>query len=351
MRMTTKVFGPALVLTVPSSFANDSGIYSITPHTARQIQWRDGHIRTVEGAVFLGLRLAPVASTPPERYTHVLPANSSKPSVNLPVYESSRIDGELSRVHPFEYPFARVLVYWGCGESVSKGQPRVHAADPDQVRLSRRLAPSPALTAHDRQTTQSLRGGQHYAFTDASLDSPSTLEGKHVLQGPTFRHSFQIAPQRGFLPPVDVVQASISTEHGAQVKWESTRGAVAYFASTFLQHAGSRDVVVWTSSRIPEAGWLLARDHPGREAMSQLLARGVLLPPEATSCTLPRAVLQHARGTLVLHLSAYGEESKLHTEVSTTTAPIEVQLRARATTSIMFTGLEATAGATTRPPI
>ncbi|MCC7083058.1 MAG: hypothetical protein IT530_20520 [Burkholderiales bacterium] len=321
--------------------AQDASVYAISPHTARQLHWRDGRIQSIEGTVFLGLRLAPVQGAAPERYTHLLPPHiSPKASVELPVRALNALDTELARAHPFEFPFARVLVYWGCGDTPGKGQPRIYLNDPDQARLSRKLAPSPEPTARDRHLIALPKERRHQAAAEARIDTPSMLEGDHALLGPASRHDFRIAPERGFLPPIDIVRASIVRGAGARVEWSAVPGATAYFASTFVQHAGSRDVVVWTSSRVPEAGWLLARGHPGEEAVKRLLARGVLLASDATTCTLPPAVVRHTPGTLVYHLSAFGSESTVRADGPPPAAPIEVQVRARTTATIMFTGFD-----------
>lgn len=331
------------------ALAKDALVYSIAPHTARQIHWRDGQIQSIEGADFLRLQLAPLGGVPSQRYAHMFrPRSGPESTVELHVRALSALDVDLARAHPFEFPFARVLVYWGCGEITGKDQPRVHAADPDQARLSRKLAPSPALPQREKRLSDLPEASRHHATNEAMLDHPSALEGEHTLVGPGTRHGFRIAAQRGFLPPIDITHASIAKTTGAHVEWSAVSGATAYFASTFLQHAGSRDVVIWTSSRIPETGWLLARGHPGEEGLKLLLARGVVLASDVTKCAMPSAVLRHAQRTLVYHLSAYGSESRIRTPgaslgASNSAEPIEVQVQSRATTTVMFTDID-TAG-------
>lgn len=50
------------------------------------------------------------------------------------------------------------------------------------------------------------------------------------------------------------------TESGAlKVKWRGDPSAAGYFVNVFIQHKGSPQVVIWTSSKVAEAGWMLSR--------------------------------------------------------------------------------------------
>jgi len=318
--------------------------YTVAPHTVRQIIARNGQMSFAGGDHFLGLRLTSPGNA--SSYGHVLPAHASPRTViDLPVRTMSIIEVERAREHPFEVPLARVLVYWGCGERVGKDQPRAHVAGQDQTRLSRRLAPSPGSSASEKRLAAIPRERRLYARKETRLDLPSAFEGEHHLETAHSRHAFRIESGRGFLPGIDIVRASVSPASGVRIEWTPVPGAVAYFASTFIQHAGSRDVVIWTSSRVPEAGWLLSRMHPGEKELGQLLARGVLMGPEASECTMPAAVVKHAHGTLVYHLSAYGAELRTTAHDTRRRIPIDVQVQPRATTTIMFPQIDGGAAA------
>jgi hypothetical protein len=47
------------------------------------------------------------------------------PLLTQQVERHESVPGEREKPERFEKPKARMLIYWGCGESVGKGQPRV----------------------------------------------------------------------------------------------------------------------------------------------------------------------------------------------------------------------------------
>jgi len=312
--------------------------------TLQQIDMRARGSAHQAPARFLTLMLAVGAGAKASGLVHVLPT---------PVLDSRRLAlelrpiewfaGSLAHRHPFERPFKRVLLYWGCTEQASAGQPRViDAGKVDDQQLSRLLAPRPGFGPYSTISEQAAAGNlSAVAYRNVLMPPGARIEGVHELHAGGDRMEFSVDAAAEFPAPIAITDARVTPSGSAIVRWQGPTGAMAYFATLYAHPGNSPDVIIWTSSRVPEAGYLLSQGHPGAEALLRLRNEGVLMPPEQRQCTVPSAVTRRAAQVLTLQLHALGEETMQ--PVIAETAPVAVatvRVATRATATIVLPNVD-----------
>ena len=208
----------------------------------------------------------------------------------------------------YERPKGRILMYWGCGATVRSGQPRVldmataTPADFGKFFVSRRATQRGTHLAPGRPVWPSR--------SDARMvPAQASLVGEHAFSGSgvpaEFR--FQIPPAQDLMPAIQLKQQAL--DGGAvELGWNALPTARAYFAAAMGGGANETDMVVWTSSELPENGFGLI-DYQTNAAVDRWLKEKVLLSPETTRCVVPQGVFK-GQGAM-LRLIAYGSELNL----------------------------------------
>ncbi|MBA4178213.1 MAG: hypothetical protein C0505_16905 [Leptothrix sp. (in: Bacteria)] len=208
-----------------------------------------------------------------------------------------------------ERPKGRLLLYWGCGETVRAGQPRV--VDFATV--------TPADLARFFQARRATQRGAHSAVGRPVWPSPddarlvpegATLAGEHAFSGAGVPEGFRfrIPPAQDLMPPI---QLRRQDQGGAtRLEWDALPTARAYFIAGMGGGAGrgEAEMVIWTSSEQPDTGFGLL-DYQTNAAVDRWLKEQVLLAPKATACTVPKGVFP-GQGAM-LRMIAYGSELNL----------------------------------------
>ena len=212
--------------------------------------------------------------------------------------------------HDAERPRGRLLLYWGCGDTVRAGQPKVldmasaGSADIAKFFVSRRATQRGAHSTPGRP--------QWPSTTDTRMvPAGATLVGEHGFSGngvpPGFR--FQIPAAQDPMPALDLKTREAAG--AVELSWAAAPTARAYFASGMAvgMTGGAKDeLVLWTSSELPDTGFGLA-DYQTNVAVDRWLREKVLLTPATTRCTVPKGVFS-GEGAM-LRLLAYGPELNL----------------------------------------
>ncbi|MDO9283743.1 MAG: hypothetical protein Q7U26_02530 [Aquabacterium sp.] len=205
-----------------------------------------------------------------------------------------------------ERPKGRMLLYWGCGDTVRPGQPRVvdfaSASPADLARFfqSRRATQRGAHAATGRPVWPSEADGR-------MVPAQASLVGDHAFSGAGVPDGFRFAwpAMQDLMPAIALRQQD---DGGVtQLAWDALPQARAYFISAM----GSRqkdEMVIWTSSEQPDIGFGLL-DYQTNPAVDRWLKEQVLLPPQATSCHVPKGVFS-GEGAM-LRMIAYGHELNL----------------------------------------
>jgi hypothetical protein len=219
-----------------------------------------------------------------------------------------RPDDDTPIERDYERPKGKMLLYWGCGDTVRPGQPRVvdfataAPADFQKFFIARSATQRGAHSAVGRPHWPS-RDDTRMVPANASLVGEHGFTGQGVPEG--FR--FAIPAAQDIMPPVELAQRDAG---GATVlEWKALTTARAYFVAAMGAKEGSRggdsvEMVFWTSSEEPDTGSGLV-DYQTNSAVDRWLREKVLLAPSATTCTVPKGIF--GQGAM-LRMIAYGTE-------------------------------------------
>ena len=221
-----------------------------------------------------------------------------------------RESGEMPHDYKPETPKGRILIYWGCGQQVRPGQPRVidlARGNPAEFgkALAGRYAPdrgarvSPAYALYPNEKNQ------------VSLSRDSSLVGEHTVQGdaipPTMK--FTLGPAQDVMPAIDLESRGAVTDSIA-ASWRSVTNARAYFLHAMGQVG--EDMVLWSSSETGDTGMGMF-DYLPNSTIDRWLKERVLLQPDVTQCAVPKGIFAGPGGSAgnggMLRMIAYGSES------------------------------------------
>jgi hypothetical protein len=204
-------------------------------------------------------------------------------------------------------PKGRLLLYWGCGESVRAGQPRIlDMATAGPMDFAKffvgRYAPERGATAEPgRAIWPNDRDKQR-------VPKDSSLQGDHAVTGEGVPPSlkFAIGDRQDFMERL-ALAAPGDTKASVAVSWAAVPTARAYFLSAM--GGGGDDMILWSSSELPEAGIGLM-DYLSNTQIDQWVKEKVLLPASTQNCAIPTGIFGAAGGAMVRGI-AYGNELNL----------------------------------------
>ncbi len=202
----------------------------------------------------------------------------------------------------FERPKGKIYLYWGCGETVRPGQPRV---------LDTATA-SPAEFAKFFQARRATQRGAHLAHGRPVWPNPTdtrmvpegaTLQGEHAFSGQGVPEGFKftIPGAQDIMPPFDLAQRAAAG--ATRIEWKTLPTARAYFLAA-MGARGENGMVIWSSSEVPETGLSLI-DYLPNSAIDRWLKEKVLLDPSVTRCAVPKGAFGE---DAMLRAIAYGSE-------------------------------------------
>jgi len=211
----------------------------------------------------------------------------------------------------YERPKGRMLLYWGCGDTVRPGQPRVvdfstaSPADFQKFFIARRAT---------QRGAHSAAGRPHWPSRDDTRMVPAgaSLVGEHGFtgQGVPDGFRFSIPSAQDLMPSIELSQRDAG---GATViEWKPLPTARAYFVAAMGAKEGSQgrdsvEMVFWTSSEEADTGSGLI-DYQTNAAVDRWLKERVLLAPSTGTCTVPKGIF--GQGAM-LRMIAYGSELNL----------------------------------------
>jgi len=266
---------------------------------------------------------------------HRIPAGLALGSA-LPLLSSepSRGAGTTEMPETLERPKGRLLIFRGCGETAGSGQPEVLdlaklVPDARQLaalqgamgqRTGRGAAREPAASA--------ITGTWPNGDSQGAVAATASLVGDHSVvsnYAPELR--FRVEASHDFLAPL---QLSTSPAGAAwRLSWQPVATVLGYQAMATSAGKGPDELVIWTSSSSGWAGSAIPANLDRRSA-AQLIAQKVLLPPEATSCSIS-AQASAAMAMPVLQITAYGDPLTVTSPAGST--PWRVTLRRESTAS------------------
>lgn len=206
-----------------------------------------------------------------------------------------------------ERPRGRVLIYWGCGDTVRPGQPLVinlataQASDfgtafagryvPDR---SARVGPGHAVYPNERNTV--------------TLKRDSSLQGEHQVTGDGIPANvrFSLGAQQDLLPAIDL-STSGTLSQAMQLRWTPLAQARAYYLHAMGKTG--EDMVLWSSAETRDSGMGLF-DYLPNATVDRWIKDKLLLPADTQQCAVPAGIFQGSEGAMA-RMIAYGHESHL----------------------------------------
>ena len=221
---------------------------------------------------------------------------------SAPVTES---DDDAAPVPVFKKPKGKILLYWGCGSEVRKGQPRVlDMASANAADFSRVFQSRSATTRGSRSTpghpVWPNKNDSRMIADNASLQGEHELSGEGIPDG----FKFTLDGLHDLMPAI-----SLKQREEAQYmvfNWAAMPQARAWFMAS-MSMKNQDEMVLWSSSELPDTGFGLL-DYQPNTAIEGWLKEKVLLPAASNECKVPKEALGQAA---MLRLMAYGDELNL----------------------------------------
>lgn len=277
--------GSAARVTFPATQSSSSGRFMDVTLSSRANPQLTQGIQAVPGGLQLGPQLnlmtAPGARAAPQERDETIDYQQEKPK-------------------------GRILLYWGCGDTVRAGQPVV-------IDMSKLKPDDMARVFIARSATQrgahSAQGRPHWPNPNEgrALADNASLTGEHRFSAdgvpPGF--AFSLPASHDVMPALALKS---SNQSGATaLEWNALPTARAYFAGAIASKADS-EMIIWSSSELPDTGFGLF-DYQTNAAVERWVKERVLLTPDTTRCVVPKGVLP-TEGAM-LRLIGYGPELNL----------------------------------------
>jgi len=204
-------------------------------------------------------------------------------------------------------PKGRLLLYWGCSEAVRPGQPRIlDMATAGPMDFAKffvgRYAPERGATSEPGRAIWPNERDKQRVPKDASLRGDHAIAGEGVP--PSLR--FAIAEPQDFMERMNLT-APGDPKGSLLSTWNAVPTARAYFLSAV--GGNGEDMVLWSSSELPEAG-LGLMDYLSNTQIDQWVKEKVLLPASTQKCAIPSGIYGQAGGAMLRGI-AYGNELNL----------------------------------------
>ena len=226
-----------------------------------------------------------------------------------PLKEKGKEEHEKAPEERVEKPKARMLIYWGCSETVGKGQPRVVDTE--------KMGPAEfgkSLTGHmpSPQYPPSPRSGLIYADwpnKKSSIEVPkdSSLQGSQFVHGnylPDIK--FSIDQMHDFMAPVEFTSVKGDLSESVRFAWKDIPTAIGYFATAMGHNEKTGETIIWSSSELPDPGFGLMDYLPSTD-VRKFIKEKVVMNPDTTSCAIPKGIFKDAEGGMIQFI-AYGED-------------------------------------------
>lgn len=243
-----------------------------------------------------------------------------------------------------EKPKGRMLIYWGCGDKVRSGQPRIlDFARMSPIEFGRAMGGRHGSA----QTPPSLHRAASYADwpnreNSKNVPADASLLGEHLVHGnftPDIR--FSIDRQQDFMAPVELSSAGDNLSGSVLLRWKDIPTAIGYFTMA-TGSTGKGDTIIWTSSSQAETGWGLM-DYLPTPDVRRFVKDKVLMAAGTTECAVPQGIFREAQGAMV-QMIAYGEDLNTAWPPKPKKPEGAVKVRLKSTGSLMLADREERAG-------
>ena len=204
----------------------------------------------------------------------------------------------------FQRPQGRMLVYWGCGEHVSAGQPTVI----DFAKIAAgQMPPGLAAMAHVVPGPTGAPGFGRWPNDkdNRAVPAAGSLIGAHKVEAnyaPPI--AFSLGAGQDFMPALGLTEAGALPSGASRLTWQAVPSATGY-ALMMFGAAGNGDAIMWSSA---SKASMPALDYLAPAEVRRLIGAGAVLPPATTQCLLPAEVAAASPAGMVTMIG-YGPEA------------------------------------------
>ena len=140
------------------------------------------------------------------------------------------------------------------------------------------------------------------------MPGDGSLAGNHLIKGNyTPDIGFLLDQRHDFMEPVAFTKAEGGLADAIRLGWRTVPNATGYFMMATGGSGDAKEVVMWNSSERQEmGGGLMNYVSPG--TVQKYIKEKVVLPPEVTTCTIPKGIFKTAEGAVLMFI-AYGNEA------------------------------------------
>lgn len=248
----------------------------------------------------------------------------------------------------WQQPKGRMLIYWGCGEHVSAGQPTVI----DFSKMTPGKVPpgmaAMASMAHVVTGPNSAPGFGRWPNDRDNRPVPATgsLIGAHKVQAnysPPI--NFSLGAGQDFMPALGLREAGALPSGASRLMWQPAPQATGYALAMFGSNPNG-DVIMWSSAK---SASMVTLDYLPPSEVKRLVGSGAVLPPSVNECVLPTEVAAASPAGMLMMIG-YGPEASF---AEAPKAPKWVtKVRYKTTASLMrgMSGMMGASGDGNSPP-
>ena len=196
--------------------------------------------------------------------------------------------------------------YWGSGDAVPEGQPKIIGSKAtEQSQNANKDTSSAPQTLQVPDVSYAYWPG----LKDKPLSKGASAVGDYALSanycGTT---SVSLAQDQDFLAPLEFVGITKTYDFSSpiELKWKAIPRALGYVVSAF--GGNGHESITWTSSSDPDTALNIAYNSIKAEDVEKYLKSGVIMPGTMTSCKIPAGVFQDSPSIMVT-ITALGRDS------------------------------------------
>lgn len=191
----------------------------------------------------------------------------------------------------------KAMSYWGVGETIPQGQPKVTGTD-----HSEQIATFPDYPTHGQWP------GFGPGYQGKEITATSHAPGLYTLSSFCGNASVELGPEQDFLAPIELVSFDQQADLDKPIvlKWKPVPNAAGYLLTAI--GGNPQCSITWSSSTQPnpprDIQYMPVKDTD----LKQYLDNKVLLPAETTSATIPAGVFKGS-DSVFLTIIAVGRDN------------------------------------------
>jgi hypothetical protein len=144
--------------------------------------------------------------------------------------------------------------------------------------------------------------------TRIQVPGEGALAGNHLIKGNYSPEiGFSLDQRHDFMEPVVFTKSEGGLADAIRLGWRTVPNSTGYFMMATGGSGNAKEVVMWNSSEVQEMGGGLMT-YVAPVTVRNYIKEKVVLPPDVTSCTIPKGIFKTAEGAVLMFI-AYGNEA------------------------------------------